>query len=371
LENIAHTFLGAALGQAGLKKISGLGMATLVIAANLPDIDLLWSYFSDTSFLLYHRGFTHSLLGIIPQMLILSVIMYFWGKRRIAKNPEAEDLNFRGLLFLSFIGLISHLGLDFLNDYGTRPYLPFSQNVYLSSTVFIVDAWFWLILGGYTFLTIRLNRVLLILFAIFAVLSSLLILIFPEIPVLSRLIYIGGVILLIYTRRKYGQIENRRLSIAVFSLFLFYNLMAAGLKHMADDHLVKSNLTIIPDVIGRHNLSPVPLNPFQWNFIGANSSFIYLGTISSLKQEGKLRESLPTNFTDPYVKKALKTDKGKAMQYFTNYLYAYTIKDREWVYVYLRDARYIGAGENGFATRVVTLTPGPSLRERGEEESER
>ena len=36
MDNLAHTLAGAALGEAGLKKKTGLAMATLMIAANLP-----------------------------------------------------------------------------------------------------------------------------------------------------------------------------------------------------------------------------------------------------------------------------------------------------------------------------------------------
>ena len=39
MDNLTHSLAGAVLGQMGLKKKTGLGMATLIIAANIPDID--------------------------------------------------------------------------------------------------------------------------------------------------------------------------------------------------------------------------------------------------------------------------------------------------------------------------------------------
>ena len=39
MDNLTHSLIGAALGQAGLKRKTGLAMPALIIAANLPDID--------------------------------------------------------------------------------------------------------------------------------------------------------------------------------------------------------------------------------------------------------------------------------------------------------------------------------------------
>jgi membrane-bound metal-dependent hydrolase YbcI (DUF457 family) len=362
LENIAHTFLGSALAQAGLKKLSGMGMATLVIAANLPDIDLVWSFYSYTSYLIHHRGFTHSFIGIIPQMFILSAIMYFFGKWQKSKDPEKPDVNFGGLLLLSCLGLLSHLGLDYLNDYGIRPYLPVNETKFFSASIFILDAWFWLLLGGYTFLTINLTRLVLILFSLFALISSLLIAFFPELPSVSRIIYLAGVLLLIACRRKFGRLENRSLGITAFSLFFLYNIIVVQLRTAAEKRFSEAKTAIISRPVERFLLSPVALNPFRWNFIAANKEYLYLGSISSLKPERQITGTLPTNFSDPLVRKTLETETGQVMQYFTDYLYAYKKTDEQWVYVYLRDARYIHAGEKGFSTRVVKYPLSRALR---------
>ncbi len=39
MDNLTHSLVGALLGQAGLKKKTGLAMPALVIGANLPDVD--------------------------------------------------------------------------------------------------------------------------------------------------------------------------------------------------------------------------------------------------------------------------------------------------------------------------------------------
>ena len=40
MDNLCHALVGAALGKAGLARRTTLGMSTLVIANNLPDIDV-------------------------------------------------------------------------------------------------------------------------------------------------------------------------------------------------------------------------------------------------------------------------------------------------------------------------------------------
>src|SRR6185295_11108606 len=41
VDNLCHTLVGAALGEAGLKRRTAFGDATLMIASNLPDMDVL------------------------------------------------------------------------------------------------------------------------------------------------------------------------------------------------------------------------------------------------------------------------------------------------------------------------------------------
>jgi len=60
LDNICHTLVGAALGETGLRRTTPLAMATLLVGANLPDVDAVTYMFADapTSFE-FRRGWTH------------------------------------------------------------------------------------------------------------------------------------------------------------------------------------------------------------------------------------------------------------------------------------------------------------------------
>ena len=68
--------------------------------------------------------------------------MWMIGSRRHTARP-----NFKWLVILSYIGVISHVFLDYLNNYGVRLLMPFSGRWFYGDSVFIVDIWMWLMLG--------------------------------------------------------------------------------------------------------------------------------------------------------------------------------------------------------------------------------
>lgn len=148
MDNLAHTLLGAALGQAGLKRRTGLGMATLMIAASLPDVDALGLLVGEN--LAWRRGLTHGPLGILLLPPLLAVAMLWfdrWQARRGRRPDSRPPVDFKWLLVLSYLGALTHPLLDFLNTYGIRCLMPFSERWFYGDTLFIIDIWVWLTLG--------------------------------------------------------------------------------------------------------------------------------------------------------------------------------------------------------------------------------
>src|SRR5690349_11617106 len=62
MDNVCHTLVGAALGEAGLKRGTRLGLVTLMIASNLPDLDVL-VFLTSTPSVAFRRGWTHGVLA--------------------------------------------------------------------------------------------------------------------------------------------------------------------------------------------------------------------------------------------------------------------------------------------------------------------
>ncbi len=88
MDNLAHTLAGAALGEAGLKKKTGLGMATLMIAANLPDLDAIGLFFGHN--LAWRRGWTHGpvALVLLPPLLAWIMVAFDRWQARRGKRPQ-------------------------------------------------------------------------------------------------------------------------------------------------------------------------------------------------------------------------------------------------------------------------------------------
>ncbi len=157
MDNLCHTLAGAALGEAGLKRRTRFGSATLMIASNLPDLDVLVLATSAPA-VAFRRGWTH---GVVAQLLLpaalaalVAVIAARWPRRPGAAEG-APRANFAGLLILSYIGVLLHVFMDFLNNYGVRLLKPLRETWFYGDALFIIDPWLWLTLGGGVWLARR------------------------------------------------------------------------------------------------------------------------------------------------------------------------------------------------------------------------
>ncbi|MEX2583454.1 MAG: metal-dependent hydrolase [Gemmatimonadota bacterium] len=145
MDNLAHTLAGAALAETGLKRRTGLGTATLLIGANLPDLDVVALLFG--SGLAFRRGWTHGVLALFVLPLLLTAAMLLWSRYgRSGAAVDGTPVLPRQLLLLAFVGVFSHPLLDWLNTYGLRWLMPFDGTWFYGDALFIVDPWLWLIL---------------------------------------------------------------------------------------------------------------------------------------------------------------------------------------------------------------------------------
>ena len=149
VDPVAHTLAGAALAKAGLERRRPLALPTLLIGANLPDVDVAVYWWGETFALTFRRGWTHGVLALAVLPMLLTVLMLGWDRWvRRARNPAALSASPRALLLLSAMAVASHPLLDLLNAYGIRLLMPFSDRWFYGDVLFIVDPWFWLVLGA-------------------------------------------------------------------------------------------------------------------------------------------------------------------------------------------------------------------------------
>jgi inner membrane protein len=152
VDNLCHTLVGAALGEAGLNRRTRFGTATLMMAANLPDVDVL-VFATETPAVAFRRGWTH---GPIAQVLLpVALTAVIVGVARLRGRAETTPLRTRGVLLLAYVGMLSHVGLDLLNPYGLRLFAPFDWRWLYGDTLFILDPWLWGVLGAGVWLARR------------------------------------------------------------------------------------------------------------------------------------------------------------------------------------------------------------------------
>jgi inner membrane protein len=150
MDNLTHSLVGAVLGQAGLKRTTGLAMPALIIGANLPDVDAAcFVWLEGTEHLAFRRGITHGPPALVLLPLVLAGILWGWDRwqARSGNRPEARlPVRFGWLYAMAFIGCLSHPALDWLNIYGIRLLEPFSSQWFYGDTLFIIDVWLWALL---------------------------------------------------------------------------------------------------------------------------------------------------------------------------------------------------------------------------------
>jgi len=125
--NSTHTFVGLALARTSPHRWVPYLTVTAIIAANLPDIEILTGLAGTPTYIQYHRGITHTFIGIPVLSLALALAMYIFSG------------NFWRTFLVSLLVMATHPALDYTNTYGLRPFLPFSGKWYYGDTLFIID----------------------------------------------------------------------------------------------------------------------------------------------------------------------------------------------------------------------------------------
>src|SRR5689334_1794912 len=153
MDNLCHSLIGMAMSRAGLNRRTALATSTLVIANNLPDIDV-GVFATSTLAMSFRRGWTHGVLAQATLPIALTGAMLIYDKYRKKKSPD-EIVRPMQILLLSYIGVLLHVFMDFTNSYGVRLLMPFSDRWFYGDALYIVDPWLYLSLGLGWFLAKR------------------------------------------------------------------------------------------------------------------------------------------------------------------------------------------------------------------------
>ncbi|MDE3104621.1 MAG: metal-dependent hydrolase [Acidobacteriota bacterium] len=261
MEPVTHFLTGAVLARSGFNRKAAYATVAMTLAAEMPDLDKLWSLGGPIAGFQHHRGFTHTLLGLpFDALLVLGTLWLYhrWRYKRTAATTldgvSVETHRLRseqrapvrwGLLYgFILVALLSHLVLDWTNNYGVRPFFPINPRWYAGSFVFIFEP------------------VLLLMLLVALVAPALFGLINAEVGA-RRPLYRGR-----------GWAVAALLGMAALWGFRFYQRQQAlALAATAD-------LNGAP--VLRSFASPYPINPFRWAVVLETPGYYQLATANTL-----------------------------------------------------------------------------------------
>lgn len=136
MDTFTHIAIGACIGEAFFNKTIGKKAMFLgAMAHSIPDLDFLASFWMDSSsFLLAHRGFTHSFLFSISMILLLSLLAFYFQKTYFIKLSK-------WVLFFS-VSILLHIFIDAFNNYGVGWFEPFSHYRISFNAMYVLDPFF-------------------------------------------------------------------------------------------------------------------------------------------------------------------------------------------------------------------------------------
>lgn len=250
------------IAKAGADRATPLATATLVVAANAPDVDIA-SYVGGTyAALALRRGITHGVpaLLVLPFLVAAAVLAWDrWVRRR--RRPGAEPARAGPTVALAFVGVLTHPVLDWMNTYGVRWWLPFDGAWSYGDALFIVDPWIWLALGGAVFLSSRWTRGWMVAWISLAVAASGLVLVAVPAARVPWITGLGGLVGLRLTGRpRTGAGRRRTAAGAAAAVCLYVSVLAVadGRARAAVRSEAAAAGLIVTDVM----VAPVRGNPF-------------------------------------------------------------------------------------------------------------
>lgn len=294
MEPVTHFLTGACIGRAGLNRKTAYATLTAVLAAEAADMDVFWALRGPVEELKHHRGITHTLIAApVVAAVIVGVValLHLWREPRRRRRLAALNLEpgapiphrlqpkiirWDWLYATALIAALSHLLLDWTNNYGLRPFFPFNPRWYAGSFVFIAEPILWALL----------------LMAMIA-------------PALIGLI--GGEI---GARRK----PFRGRGWAIFALVGMLVVWTIRWAEHAQALALVDNAQIGTEPAKRIAAEPYPVNPFRWHLIEETTDFYQTAEVNAWTGEvdsDAQRDVLYKPPATPAVEAAKQTPLGK------------------------------------------------------------
>jgi inner membrane protein len=270
MEPVTHFLTGACLARTGLNRKAAYTTLAMTLAAQMPDLDTLWSLRGPVAGFEHHRGITHTFIALPFEALAMTAAMWLLHRwrvhradhaaisapiadatitdRAIVRSLTVAPVRWGVLYGFVMLALLSHILLDWTNNYGVRPFFPFNPQWYAGSFVFIFE------------------------------------------PVMFALLVIGlaAPSLFELIGREVGVRTSafRGRGWAIFALAAIIGLW--GWRYVEHDAAVQlaSTAAYGPNATGvealRVSASPYPFDPYRWHTVVETLSFYQMATVDTL-----------------------------------------------------------------------------------------
>ena len=127
MDSLTQVVLGAAVGEIMLgKKLGWKAQVLGAIGGTIPDLDILANLFTNNELtrLLAHRAYTHAWF-----MQIFLALPFAY----LSSKADKINYTFKQYFWFWYLAFFTHSFLDAFTAYGTRLFLPFSNELIASS----------------------------------------------------------------------------------------------------------------------------------------------------------------------------------------------------------------------------------------------
>lgn len=382
MDNLTHSLIGLAAAKAGLEKLSPSATILCVLAANSPDSDIFASLGGRWSYLHHHRGITHSIVGAFVLALALPLVFYLVDLLIARVRKRAPTIKLAGLVVASVVATATHPIMDWTNNYGVRPLLPWNSRWFYGDFVFIIDPFIWIVLGGAAFLLTSKTRKQIIFWVVLALIPSYLVLVGPSGQTqlanksVIRLLWIVALIALaaLY-RKKLGPSLGSKVAIAALATVTIY---CAGLfiAHSLALRQAQTVAVVIADTHAEQVVKlaamPTVANPTEWICTMETDQATYRFSVSLLRTAAGLsdiaRFEKPTGLEADVAAEAQRDGRAQVFLGFARFPVMNVVSEdcATQTIVQFADLRYTepGRGRGAFSLDVPVDCPAENTRPR-------
>lgn len=334
MDPLAHTLAGATLAESGLKRRTRYATATLLIGANLPDIDAVANLWGADAALHARRGVTHGVLAMVALPLLLAAAVWLWHRWRGSRTPigDAPPFRPRAIAALAFLAVLTHPALDWLNTYGVRLLMPFDERWFYGDTLFIIDPWFWLLGAAGVVLARSQSAAAVAGWLVLAALSIWLVVTTDVVGPGVKIGWLVGIVAIAVNRWRVTGIAAREAAPrAALAALVLYIGVAFGFARLAESALA-------PQFAAAREVQANPVPGVPWSH---RTVVVEPGAYRIVTGEGAVF-TLPRREPDAIVKAALAQESVRGFATWMRYPH-WTVEERpdRWI-VRFQDLRYQG-----------------------------